>query len=251
LHHVHQSVSCWRAKKALHDHEEALKKNEELDGFVYSISHDLKAPLRGLSGYATILLEDYQDSLDENGKRYLARIGDLSDKMSEMITGLLEYYRAGRIIEPLEIVDLNEVASGVLGRYRPEINAKRIQIIVVKLPKVLCERQKIAQLFSNLIDNAIKFSGDDEPFIKIGCNDCGLEYVISVEDNGIGFDTAHNNEAFKMFGHLDLDGNAKGTGIGLSIAKKIVEMHGGRMWVESEPGAGSVFYFSLPKVAED
>lgn len=168
--------------------------------------------------------------------------------MSEMVTGLLEYSRAGRTIETPEIVDLGVVAKGVLGNYRPEINEKKIKIIVEKLPKVLCERQKIAQLFSNLLDNAIKFSDNDAPFIKISCDDCGPEYVISVEDNGIGFDTARIDEVFEMFGHLNLDENEKSAGIGLSIAKKIVEVHGGRIWVESEPGTGSIFYFSLPKI---
>lgn len=223
--------------------------NKELDDFTYIVSHDLKEPLRGVKAFTKLLLEDYSQKLDKEAKEHLNTISEATSRMSRLIEDLLNLSRIGRIKNVEEGVDLNEVLSDVKKNLAYSLEEKGVDLkIRENFPKVTCDRVRISEVFSNLISNAIKYSKKDlKPVIEIGYSDKAGHYEFYVKDNGIGIEKAYYDKIFQIFQRLHAKGEYEGTGAGLTIVKKIVENHGGRIWVESEVGAGSTFYFTLPK----
>jgi two-component system sensor kinase len=229
--------------------QKVKERTEELESFAYSVSHDLKAPLRGIDGFSSVLLEDYEDKLDDTGKHYLRRIGASSKNMGVLIDDLLQYSRIGRISYPRKNVNASEIVEQVLKELRYQLDEKNIELVVQEdLPTVYCNKDRIAEVFTNLISNSIKFIGDKEnPKIEIGCEDKGDHYEFYVRDSGIGFDMKYHDKIFEIFQRLHPPEEYKGTGVGLAIVKKIIERHDGKIWAESKEGVGSTFYFTIPK----
>jgi len=225
-------------------------KNKELDDFTYIVSHDLKEPLRGVKAFTKLLIEEYSGKVDKEGKEYLKTISESSSRMTNLIEDLLNLSRIGRIrnIEPG--IDLNTLLSDVKKNLAYCLEEKKVDLKVSKnFPKVTCDRIRISEIFSNLISNAIKYSKKDvKPVIEIGYFDRGDTYEFYVKDNGIGIEKQYHDKVFQIFQRLHAKGSEyEGTGAGLTIVKKIVENHGGKIWVESEAGKGSTFNFTLSK----
>ena len=218
--------------------------NRELDDFTYIASHDLKEPLRGISAYCQILLEDYQDNLDEDGQRRLNSLNDMCDRLVKLIDNLLTYCQIGRVSPSEQNVDMNILADELLSTLRPAIDQRRATVqLAGQLPTVQGNPTLISIVLSNLIFNGLKFN-ERRPRIEIGTS---IEdpSEIYVRDNGIGIDSKHYDSIFTIFRRLHSRKKYEGTGAGLTICRKIVESHGGRIWLESEIGRGTTFYFTL------
>jgi len=219
--------------------------NRELRDFAYIISHDLKAPLRGIATLAEWISSDYSDKFDEQGKEQLQLLLSRVKKMHNMIDGVLQYSRVGRIKEDKQSINLNEIVSEISDIINPPAN---IQIEVVKeLPVIEFEPTRIKQVFQNLLSNAVKFIDKPQGYIKISYEDEGEFLKFSIEDNGCGISREHYERIFQIFQTVGLSGKSESTGVGLTVVKKIVELYGGKIWVSSSLGQGSTFYFTLPK----
>ncbi len=227
--------------------EEIRKKNKELESFVYTISHDLRAPIVSAQGFSSILLSDFQDKLNETGKRYLTRIQANVRQMERLIDDLLEFSRIGRVVDAFEDVPAAKIIRNVLNVLGPQLKKRGIKVDVRgNLPVIHCEKSRIFQVFENLIQNSIKYMGNTEsPVIEVGCREIDGFHEFYVKDNGIGIDPEYHQKIFQIFQRLK-EVDAKGTGIGLSIVEKVAEIHGGSVRVESEKGKGATFYFSVP-----
>ena len=228
---------------------EALKRsNKELDSFAYIASHDLKEPLRGISNYATFLQEDYANVLDADGLGMLQSLVRLAGHMEQLINDLLNYSRLGRTELAYGDVDINAVVTGVLESLWPRLNELNVSVnYATPLPCVYCDSVRIAEVFRNLITNAMKYNDAENKTIALGCNLGAKEYVFYVRDNGIGIAPAFQQRIFEVFKRLHAKTEyGGGSGIGLSIVQKIVVQHGGRLWLESVLNKGTTFYFSLP-----
>jgi len=227
------------------EYEQKLKSlNSELERFAYTVSHDLRAPLRGIKGFATVLQEDYGDRLDETGRRYLDRIGDISTNMDRLVLDLLDYSRVGRIVSPPQKVDLRDLVTEAYEDVKSLACGGEVEFTITgDFPVMSCERSRIKQVFANLLSNSLKYA-QGAPVIEVGCINQGDAYEFYVTDEGIGFDMDYIDRIFEPFIRLKIDG--EGTGIGLATAKKIVETCGGKIWAESSPGKGSTFRFTLP-----
>ncbi len=222
-------------------------KNRELETFVYTVSHDLKTPVVSLQGMAGVLQEDYGDKLGEKGGHYLNRLVANADQMEQLIHDLLEISRLGRPSHSPEQIDLNRLVETVLEGCRERFKGRPVEIQVGPLPSVWCDRVRIKQVFDNLITNAFKFLGDQaSPRVEIGAIDQEAAHTFWVRDNGIGIDPKFQETIFGVFHRLK-DVEVEGTGVGLTIVKRIVEQAGGRIWLESAKGAGTTFYFTWPK----
>jgi signal transduction histidine kinase len=220
--------------------------NKELEAFAYSVSHDLRAPLRNIDGFSKIVLEEYGDKLEGMGVHYLSRVRNGAIKMSQLIDDMLSFSRAGKTELRLEQLDMNRLINSVLRDFTEVIKEKDIDIKVGELPELLCDQKMIQHVFANLISNAIKYSSEkDRPQIKIGFDE-GLK-AFYVVDNGIGFDMQYHEKIFQVFQRLQLPEEYDSTGIGLAIVNRLVERHHGKTWAESEPGSGSTFYVRLPE----
>ena len=219
--------------------------NRELKDFASIVSHDLKAPLRGIKSLATWLLDDCSDKLGKEGNEQLNLLLGQVDRMYELIDGVFRYSRAGRTEEhPLQ-VDLNTFIPEIVDMLAPP---QHIHITLEnKMPIIECEQTRIMQLFQNLLGNAIKYMDKSEGQITIGCIEEGDFWKFSIADNGPGIEEKHYERIFKMFHALSVQDKPEGTGVGLTIAKKIVEMCEGKIWLESQVGKGSTFFFTLPK----
>jgi signal transduction histidine kinase len=233
---------------------ELERSNQELDDFAYIASHDLKEPLRGLFNHATFLLEDYKDKIDEDGVRRLTRLGLLCQRMEHLINDLMYFSRIGRADLAVLETDPNAVIAEIRQMMETVLNERHARIVVPGvLPRIVCDKTRVTEVFRNLITNAVKYNDKAERVVEIGFlesadSDQGAERnVFYVKDNGIGIDPEYHQEIFRIFKRLQnaADGPDNGTGVGLTFVKKIVERHGGRIWLESEPGKGTVFYFSL------
>ncbi|MDI6688178.1 MAG: PAS domain S-box protein [Desulfobacterales bacterium] len=227
--------------------EEIREKNKALESFVYSISHDLRAPIISVQGFSSILLSDFQNKLDDVGKRYLARIHANVRQMEILIDDLLEFSRIGRTDGNFENVPSAEIIRDVLDILGPQLKKRGIKMDVRgKLPIINCKKMRIFQVFENLIQNSIKYMGDSKnPVIEVGCKETDRFHEFYVKDNGIGIDPKYHQRIFQIFQRLK-EISAKGTGIGLTLVEKIVEVHGGSVWIESKKGKGTTFYFTLP-----
>ncbi len=224
--------------------------NQELDEFAYIASHDLKEPLRGLANYSQFLLEDYGEQFDDEGRHKLETLGHLSRRMSDLIDSLHQYSRLGRVELAVVRTDLNEVVAGVLDGLRITLEEKQVRVRTPNpLPTVACDRVRVGEIFHNLVTNAVKYNDKPQKWVEIGSSPAaepGAPEVFYVRDNGIGIRERHLQAVFKMFKRLHgRDQYGGGTGVGLTIARRIVERHGGRIWVESVPGEGTTFYFTL------
>ena len=224
------------------------KAYEELDAFSYSVSHDLRSPLRIIDSYAEILWEDYHDQLDEDGQEILAVITRNTSRMNQLIEDMLAYSRLTRSEKIYNNLDLTPIIQEAIDLVMPSQKERQIIFDIQPLPKLYGDRPLIQQLFFNVISNAVKYTRPvSQPRIEISGRQQGDEVVYAIKDNGIGFDMAYADEIFKVFTRLHQDETEfEGTGIGLALVKRIVQSHQGRIWVESRPGQGSTFYIALP-----
>lgn len=222
--------------------EELRRSNAELEQFAYVASHDLQEPLRMISSYLQLLERRYRDSLDEDATEFIDYAVDGANRMREMINQLLVYSRIGREEIEFEPVDCNEILETVQADLRVAIEENDAEVVVDDLPTVPGNRHQLVQLFENSLGNAIKYAGDDPPRIEVRAERDGNGWRFAIEDNGRGIPPDQQDRIFDVFYAAD---GQKQTGIGLAIAKKIVERHGGRIWVESTVGEGSTFYFTL------
>ena len=238
--------------KELEEQTKLLEKvNLELDSFTYTASHDLRAPLRAISSFASFLEEDLKNILNDKTKDYLNEICKGANRMSSLIDDLLTLSRIARIKNPLENVNIEQVVQNVLERLRFDSESKNIDFKIQSLPKnVWCDRIKITELFVNLIGNAIKFSTKNNivtPCIEVGYNEKEMFHEFYVRDNGIGIDPKYHAVIFDLFRRLHAQEEYEGTGAGLNIVKRIIDEHHGYIHVVSELGQGAVFCFGLPK----
>jgi light-regulated signal transduction histidine kinase (bacteriophytochrome) len=248
--HIQSIVHDISARKAAEEERmQLLAKlqiaNRDLQDFAYIISHDLKAPLRGISSVMSWLTSDYSHLLDEDGRELIALLNGRVERMEQMINGVLEYSRVGRDAEKRVAVDLNRLVGEVKADVDPE---ERVEVIIeTPLPTLVIEPTRIRQVFQNLLDNAVKFIDKPEGEIRVGCkpqDDC---WVFWVQDNGPGIEQRHFERIFQIFQTLTPRDQMENTGIGLSIVKRIIELYEGKIWLESTIGKGSTFFFSLPK----
>ena len=225
--------------------------NKELESFSYSVSHDLRTPLRAISGYTRMLEEDHGARLDEDAKRCLTVLRKEAGRMAELIDDLLAFSRLGREHLKATAIDMTALVQEVAAELRPAA-VPATQIEVDSLPPASGDRATLRQVWVNLISNAIKFSGKcDQPRVRISGKKQQGETVYRIEDNGAGFDMRYYNKLFGVFQRLHGFEEFSGTGIGLAIVQRVVARHRGRVWAESEPGRGAIFYFSLPNGAND
>ena len=228
--------------------EELRRSNQELEQFAYVASHDLQEPLRQVRAFVQLLREHFRDGLDAKPAQYMHFIVDGAARMSELVHDLLAYSRVGARERRREPASSREALDAALANLRASIAEARAQVSHDELPTVAADRTQLVQLFQNLLGNAVKFRRDGEPpRIHVAAHRDGRQWVFSVRDNGIGVALEHHDRIFLIFQRLHNREKYSGTGIGLSICKKIVEQHGGKIWLESAPGEGSTFYFSLPE----
>jgi PAS domain S-box-containing protein len=219
--------------------------NEQLNQFAYVVSHDLKAPLRAISSLADWLITDYGDKVGEAGREQFAMLLGRTKRMNSLVDGILRYSRITRQHEEQVAVDVNQMLKEVCEMLSPPPGI--VVRVAPGLPTVRCERTRLTQVFENLISNAVKYMGKPEGEISIGCEDDGLLWKFHVRDTGPGIEERYYEKIFQIFQTLAARDDRESTGIGLAIVKKNIELSGGRVWVESKMGQGSVFYFLIPK----
>ncbi|MFP8954970.1 ATP-binding protein [Natrialbaceae archaeon A-arb3/5] len=220
--------------------------NERLEQFAYVASHDLQEPLRMITSYLRLIERRYGDELDDDGQEFIDYAVDGAERMREMIDGLLEYSRVETRGDPFDAVDLNGVIDCVLVDIRLQIEESDAEITVDDLPRVEGDAGQLRQVFQNLLSNAIEYSGEGSPEIHVSAERTGPMWTISVRDDGIGIDPTDQDRVFEVFQRLHSHEECVGTGIGLALCRRIVERHDGEIWVESEPGDGATFSFTLP-----
>jgi light-regulated signal transduction histidine kinase (bacteriophytochrome) len=223
---------------------ELARSNQELEQFAYVASHDLQEPLRMVNSYLQIISKRYKDNLDKDAHDFIAFAVDGSNRMRNLINSLLEYSRINRVMA-FEEVNLNELMKEVLQDLKTRIAESKATITIDELPVVFGDHVLLSQLFLNLIANAIKFRGEQLPEIHISFKKQKDEFLFSVKDNGIGIKSKYSEKIFIIFQRLNSKEKYDGTGIGLAICKKIVERHGGKIWIESEIDKGTTFYFTI------
>jgi PAS domain S-box-containing protein len=225
--------------------QELTSANEELTNFAYVVSHDLKAPLRGIGSLADWLAHDYADKFNEEGKEHMRLLINRVHRMGALIDGILQYSRVGRIKEAVAPVPLDQLVSEVIDLLAvpPHIKVS----IMPGMPTVTGEPTRIQQLFHNLVSNAVKYMDKPLGEIEVGWADDGGQWRFHVRDNGPGIAERHFERIFQLFQTLAPRDRVESTGVGLALVKKIVEMYQGRVWLESELGKGTTFYFTLPK----
>lgn len=240
-----------RAEAALQkSNQELARSNAELEQFAYVASHDLQAPLATTASYAQLLEQRYYNKLDAQANKYIRNIVNGCVRMQTLIDDLLEYSRVSRSKKPFEPTDCNSVIAEVCTNLQLAISKNQAAVIYSNLPVVMADSSQLVQLFQNLIDNAIKYRQEAQPEIYISASLQEDSWLFSVKDNGIGIDFKHSERIFQIFQRLHTRKEYSGTGIGLAICQKIVERHGGRIWVKSEPEQGSTFYFTLSSKEE-
>lgn len=228
--------------------EELQAKNRELETFTYSVSHDLKAPLRGIDGYGRLLEETHSTRLDEEGRYFLASVRQATRHMGQLIDDLLAYSQLERRAITLSPVRPRAILDALPGAFRDELRARGVRYEVdLAEQAVAADAAGLAQVLGNLLDNALKFTrGVPEPAIRVEGGVKDGRYVLSVRDNGVGFDMKFAERIFEIFQRLHRAEDYPGTGVGLAIVRKAVERMGGRAWACGEPGKGAVFFIELP-----
>ena len=225
--------------------------NERLERFAYAASHDLQEPLRMVSSYLRLIERRYEDALDDAGEEYLEFAINGADRMRDMIDALLDYSRVHTQGDPLEPLDLDSVFQDTLSDLNYQIERSDAEITAETLPRVRGDPQQLRQLFQNLLENAITYSGDDPPRIYVTAERDDSDWIVSVRDEGIGIDPDDQERIFEVFQRLHSREEYSGSGVGLALCQRIVERHDGEIWVESEPGDGATFSFSLPPATAD
>ena len=237
------------AQDALREKTEALaRSNAELEQFAYVASHDLQEPLRMVSSYVQLFEKRYSRQVDEQAQKYVDYAVEGAKRMQALIGGLLEFSRVGRVEEPSGVVDMGAALDQALLNLRSAIEESHAAVTRGPLPTLTGNAGRLSQVFQNLVGNAIKFRRSGEaPAVHVSAVPHRKEWRFEVRDNGIGIDPQYLDRIFVIFQRLHTRAEYPGTGIGLSICKKVIERHGGRIWVESQPGAGSKFHFTLPR----
>ncbi|AGB38920.1 sensor histidine kinase [Natronococcus occultus] len=233
----------WELEETVHRLEDS---NERLEQFASAASHDLQEPLRMVSSYLELLESRYAGALDEDAAEFIAYAVDGADRMQVMVDDLLQYSRIETRGDPLEPVDLGDVLEDVLTDLQMRIEETDAEITVGELPWVAGDRSQLRQLFQNLLDNAIEYSGDGPPRVGVDAERHGDEWAVAVRDNGIGVDPEHQERIFEIFDRLHTQDEHEGSGIGLALCQRVARRHGGRIRLESEPGEGSTFIVTLP-----
>lgn len=240
-----------QAREALEQHARDLERsNAELEQFAYVASHDLQEPLRMVASYAQLLSRRYRDQLDEDADDFIDYIVDGATRMQDLINDLLAFSRIGSRGGEFNPIDTNAVLQRVLNNLQLTIDETHAVITCDHLPELNGDELEVVQLFQNLISNALKFHGEAPPAIHIGTHQEGNEVVFSVADQGIGIEPQYAERIFLLFQRLHGKKEYPGTGIGLAICKKIIDKHGGRIWIKSQPGKGTTFYFTLPTISK-
>ena len=229
--------------------DELKRSNTELEQFAYVASHDLQEPLRMVAGYTQLLADRYKEKLDADADEFISFAAEGANRMQQLIGDLLSYSRVSARTDSFEAVDCTAVLERVLASLRFAIEYEGATVAHDPLPTVSGDETQLGRVFMNLVENAVKFHGDDPPQVQVSCAEREGEWVFSVRDNGIGFDPQFRERVFVIFQRLHPQDKYPGTGIGLAVCRKIVERHGGTMWAETEPGRGSTFSFTLPRSA--
>ena len=232
---------------------ELMRSNEELQQFAKIASHDLQEPLRAVQGFAQLLARRYNGQLDTDGNQFIEFILNGTERMQKLIQSVLEHSNISTNEQETEAVEVSSVIKEVMKNLNQSIVDSKATIVFGELPAIPVERSQLIQLFQNLISNAIKYAGDKTPYIVISAEKSVDEWLFSVQDNGIGIDNKYTDRIFDMFARLHGRIKYSGTGMGLAICKKIVTANGGKIWMESESGEGSLFFLTLPdkKVPKD
>ena len=226
--------------------EELKRSNNDLREFAYVVSHDLKEPLRAINGFMELLRQKYADKLDEKARQYIDIAVNSTKRMDAMLAGLLEYSRVHTHAKPLALTPGQAAFDAAVANLQAGITETHAVITCDPLPPVKADDTQLLQLFQNLIGNAIKFRSEQKPEIHVGCEKQENCLLFSVRDNGIGIAPKAYEQIFFIFQQLNPVERYSGQGIGLAICKKIVERHGGKIWVESQPPKGSTFFFTIP-----
>jgi light-regulated signal transduction histidine kinase (bacteriophytochrome) len=219
--------------------------NADLEQFAYSASHDLQEPLRGVSIYSELLVARHSDQLDDEAREFLKYLRNGALRMEMLVRDLLAYTQVRQVDAPVEKTDANAALKAVLSDLAPPIAQSGAQITSNMLPLLPVHGSHLEQLFRNLIGNALKYSGGERPIVHVEARQQNRCWLFSVKDNGIGIDFQYKEKIFGLFKRLHTSEEYPGTGIGLAICQRIVEQYHGRIWVESRPGEGSAFYFTL------
>ena len=226
--------------------------NQELESFSYSVSHDLRAPLRAIDGFSRILLKDYADRLDAEGQRFLDIIRANTQNMSQLIDDLLAFSRLGRRQVKLVNVDMEKLVRNLAGELQGTLGDRTVQWDLKPLPWARADLALIRQVWVNLLGNALKFTRPREAaIIEVGSRSEAGEEVYYIKDNGVGFDMQYAAKLFGVFQRLHRYEEFEGTGVGLALVQRIVQHHGGRVWAEGQVNAGATFFFSLPRRRAD
>ncbi len=233
--------------KLQHLNQELERSNEELERFAYVVSHDLQQPLQGILGFAQLLTLTQQDQLDDLAKSYLDHIVSAGKGMSQLIQDLLQYSKVGADNQDSAPTDCHQLVQEVLSEIGPMLEASGGKVTIEPLPTLYGKSSQLKQLFQNLLSNALKYHPSTRaPQVSVSAELQAADWRFGVHDNGIGIEPAHFEQIFQIFQRLHNSEQYPGTGIGLATCKKIVENHGGRIWIESEPGVGTSVYFTLP-----
>jgi len=228
-----------------HGEDELRRCREDLEQFAYVASHDLQEPLRMVASYSELLAQRYQGKLDERADKYIHYAVDGAKRMQRLIADLLVYSRVASQGKPLAPVSAAAVVKGVVDALARAIRRANASVRVGALPTVQADEAQLELLFQNLIGNALKFHGDTPPIVEISATPVDARWQFAVKDNGLGIDRQHMDRIFQMFQRLHERNKYEGSGAGLAIAKRILERHGGRIWLESQPRVGSTFFFTL------
>jgi PAS domain S-box-containing protein len=240
-----------RAEQELaHKAEELARSNAELELFAYVASHDLQEPLRMVASYTQLLARRYKGKLGFEADEFIGFAVDGATRMQLLIQDLLAYSRLTTKGKALHFMQAEAACSSAIQNLRESIKESGAQVSFESLPGVLADATQLTQLFQNLIGNAIKYRNEGKPEIRVSASSAENEWIFRVQDNGIGIEPQYFERIFQMFQRLHTRAQYSGTGIGLAICRKIVERHGGRIWVESQPGQGSTFLFTIPQVEE-
>ena len=237
-----------RAEERLKRILELERSNTELEQFAYVASHDLQEPLRMVTSYVKLLERRYKGRLDKDADEFIGFAADGAARMRTLINDLLSYSRLSTRAQPFEKVDCNAALAAALGNLRLAIEESRADVAFEALPEVMADAVQLVQLFQNLVSNAVKFRREEIPRVRISAGRKDGDWLFAVADNGIGIEPEYKERIFLIFQRLHGRGEYSGTGIGLAICRRIVERHGGRIWVESVPGQGSTFFFTIPAV---
>lgn len=242
-----EAAKAIRNEQLVADRTLELKRcNSEFEQFAYIASHDLQEPLRMVASYTELLAQRYKGQFDERGEKYVTYASDGAKRMQRLVEALLAFSRVGtrgRLPEP---TDLAVVVRGAVKNLSPAMTRSGAHVEIGTLPVVMADSAQIGQVFESLIDNAIKFRGDRAPHIHVRAEAEGNQWIIRIADNGIGIDTKFSERVFLLFQRLHDREKYEGSGMGLTISRKIVERHGGRIWYESQPGKGTTFFITLP-----